>query len=264
MKKINTLFASLSLLFALQLNAQDVTLMTQDMVVQSGQNFQLDVKVADFDVIATVQFAMFWNPAVIEYVGVADFGLPDVNVNENFGEMYTEDGKLRFNWIDPDPLLSGVTLVDGSTIFSVVFKAIGGPAQTSEFTITSDTVFPEMPVEIINSSGDEMNVHIENSTVTMDGVNSTYETRTSDFVLFQNNPNPFTEKTTISFALNQNSDTQLSIYDQAGKVVFEQSKTYTSGPHSVQIDRNLFQSAGSYFFTLKTDNATATRQLVVQ
>jgi hypothetical protein len=263
MKKLNTLFASFALLLSLAVQSQTVTIMTQDMTVNPGENFQLDVQVEDFDVIATVQFAMFWDPTIVEYVGVSDFGLPDLSVDGNFGEMNTADGKLRFNWVDPDPFLSGVTLDDETTIFSIVFKAIGGPGQSTAFEIAEDPVFPPMPVEVVNTSS-EVEVNIINSTITMDGVSSSYETKTSDFVLMQNNPNPFIEKTNISFELNHTSNTQLSIYDHTGKIVFEQSKMYSSGSHTVQIARNLFQSAGSYFYTLKTEHSTATRQLVVQ
>lgn len=264
MKKINTLIAAFALLLSYQLSAQEVTLTTNDMVVTPGNNFQMDVKVADFDDIATAQFAMFWDPAIIEYVGVADFGLPELSASDNFGVMGVEEGKLRFNWIDPDPLLNGVTLDDETVIFSVVFKAVGGAAQSSEFRIDSDMVFPQMPVEVISSIEGELMVNITNSTVTMDGVSSAFETKTNEFVLLQNSPNPFIDETNITFELNHTSNTLLSIHDHTGKKVFEQTKTYSSGSHTVQIARDLFQSAGSYFYTLTTDNATATRQLIVQ
>ena len=54
---------------------------------------------------------MFWDPAVLEYVGVENHSLPSVT-SENLNPMYAEEGRIRFNWVDPDPLFSGVSLVE--------------------------------------------------------------------------------------------------------------------------------------------------------
>lgn len=263
MKKFNTFFFALTLFLSFHVNAQEVTVMTQNMTVEPDATFDLNVQVMDFEVISSVQFAMFWDSDVLEYVGVENFGLPDMSLSGNFFFVDTVPGRLRFSWVDPDPYFNGVTVDDMTTIFSVKMKAIGNPAQSTVFEVTSDPVFPAMPVEIINTTG-EVPVNIENGTIVIAGVSSSFEAVTNDFVLHQNSPNPFADVTNIKFELNRTSNTQLSIYDHAGKVVFEQSKTYASGSHTIQIARDLFQSAGSYFYTLKTENSTATRQLVVR
>ncbi len=120
------------------------------------------------------------------------------------------------------------------------------------------------PVEFYDENDMEVPVEITSGTVTIDGVNASTESITRDFTLYQNSPNPFRTQTNISFYLNQPSQTQLSIHDHSGRVVFERNDDFMSGLHTIQLRRDLFTSAGSYFFTLKTENATATRQLVVQ
>ena len=260
MNKINVFFTFLAFAFALNLNAQTVNISTPDMLVQEGETFQMEVKVADFDLMIALQFAVFWDSDVIEFVGTGDYNLPGLDVNDNFNVM---GSKMRFNWVDTDPTFSGYSLADGESLFTITFKAVGGPAMTSMVEIKGDEANPVFPVEFTAVSG-VVPVNAESGKVTIDGVSASSETITSEFTLFQNSPNPFRTQTNISFQLNQTSQAKIKIYDHSGKTVFEKNALYTSGLHKIQVDRDLFQSAGSYFFTLKTENATATRQLIVQ
>jgi hypothetical protein len=265
MKKSNVLLGLLFFFAAFNLNAQSLMLSTTpDKVVQEGEVFSIDVKVKDFTNIISCQFAIFWDANVLQYIGVNNHSLPDVT-SENVNPMFSNEGMIRFNWVTPDPSFAGFSLNDNMQIFTISFKAIGGPAMQSMVEISGDDN-PDnpFPVEFIDEGDMEVPVNITSGTVTIDGVNASKETVTQDFTLFQNNPNPFRTQTNISFNLNQSSQTQLSIRDQAGKVVYETNGSYTSGLHTIQLSRDLFTSAGSYFFTLKTENATATRQLVVQ
>ena len=264
MKKINVTTLLFFLLFAFGATAQSLELDTKpDKVVQEGEVFSVDVKVDGFVDIVSCQFAVFWNPQVLQYIGVNNHQLPDVN-GDNLNAMDANLGKIRFNWYDPSPMVTGVTLDSDKAIFSLQFKAIGGPAMSSMVEIGADEAIPIFPLEFVDADGVEVTANVLSGRVTIDGVNASKESVTQDFTLFQNNPNPFRTETNISFNLNQKSFAQLSIHDHAGKVVFERSADFATGLHTIQVNRNLFSSAGSYFFTLKTENATATRQLVVQ
>ena len=264
MKKSNVFSLLFLLLFAFSVTAQTLQLDTKpDKVVQEGEVFSVDVKVSDFTEIVSCQFAVFWNPQVLQYIGVNNHNLPDVNA-DNLNAMFANEGKLRFNWYDPSTTVAGVSMDNDEPIFSIQFKAVGGPAMSSMVEVSSDEAIPVFPLEFVNAEGVEVSALIQSGRVTIDGVNASKETITQDFTLFQNNPNPFRTETNISFNLNQSSFAQLSIHDHAGKVVFERYADFAAGLHTIQVSRDLFSSAGSYFFTLKTENATATRQLVVQ
>lgn len=266
MKISNVFVFFLTYLFSIGLNAQTVNLTTPDMTVQQGDYFDMEVRIENFDEIISLQFAVFWDETVLDFQGVTDYNLPEVDIsaNEQNYMLYGHLGKLRFFWFDPDPTFSGVTLDDGTAIFKIQFKAIGSNASTSLVEVAADPDIPPLPLEFVNAAGQEVDIDINVGVVTIDGVNASEESVTQDFTLFQNNPNPFTDLTNISFHLKQSSKTKLSIYDHSGKVVFERNENFTSGLHTIQVNRDLFTSAGSYFFTLKTENATATRQLVVQ
>ncbi len=266
MKNSNVFVFFLACLLSIGLNAQTLNLITPDMTVKQGDVFDMEVRVENFDTIISLQFAVFWDASVIEFQSVKDYNLPEVDIaaNEQNYLMYGHLGKLRFFWFDPDTNFSGVTLDDGTAIFKIQFKAIGSNASTTLVEVASDPDIPPLPLEFVNTSGQEVELDINAGLVTIDGTTSTKESVTQEFTLFQNSPNPFTDLTNISFYLNQSSKAQLSIYDHSGKVVLERVENFARGLHTIQVNRDLFTSAGSYFFTLKTENATATRQLVAQ
>jgi hypothetical protein len=257
MKKNNVFLLLIALFLTLGLHAQQVMLKTPDMTVVPGANIHLDVQVENFDAITGTQFSINWDANVLEYIGVDNFGLPNVSVEGNFGTLDVSQGKLRFAWYQQE--LTGVSLDDMSTIFSVWFKAIGDPNATTQVMITNDPIV----IELVGTQG-MVPFQIDNGTVTIEGPNSSKESVTQDFVLFQNSPNPFTEITYISFNLQNNTQARLSIYDNSGKVVFQQNRDFNAGLNKIPVSRDLFQSSGSYFYTLETKKAIATRQLIAQ
>jgi len=70
-------------------------------------------------------------------------------------------------------------------------------------------------------------------------------------------PNPFSEKTTISYELPARADVSISIYDVQGKrVAFWSENTKNTGLHSVEWQRNETENAGSslYFCQIFVNN----------
>ncbi len=257
MKKFYLLLVVLTLFALGTLAAQEVVLKTPDLEVDPDETFSLDLQVEDFELITGLQFSVNWDPEVLEFVNVDNFGLPGLTTEGNFGTMQVDQGILRFAWFHQE--LTGVTLPDMSTVFSVKFKVVGDPNTNTQVTITNEPIV----VEVVSTSG-MLPFNIQNGTVTVMGPNAANETISTDFVLYQNSPNPFSEVSYIRFDLNKSTQTHLSIYDQTGRVVYTESAYYSAGSHAIPIERNLFQSAGTYVYTLQTANGTATRQLVVQ
>jgi len=261
MKKFNIYSTILAFLFSSALVAQDVTLKTPDMVVAPGDNIHVDVQVENFNLIAGLQFSTNWNQNVLEYIGVDNFGLPNMSTAGNFGTTEVEAGILRFSWFDQAQ--TGVTLSDMQSIYSIWYKVVGEPGTNAQLTISNSPIEIEITTNVDDSTV-VLPVIVENGDITIQDPNASTETYTLDFVLFQNSPNPFTNITYINFDLNRSTQAHLSIYDNTGKVVYENSEYYSSGSHSIPIRRNLFQSAGTYLYSLRTDQGTATRQMIIQ
>jgi subtilisin family serine protease len=82
-------------------------------------------------------------------------------------------------------------------------------------------------------------------------------------MLAQNYPNPFNPRTTISFALEEEADVTLEIFDAAGRLVatlLEESKGI--GRHAVEFDASRL-SSGVYFYRLRAGDFVQQRKMVL-
>ncbi|MBT8231051.1 MAG: T9SS type A sorting domain-containing protein, partial [Bacteroidia bacterium] len=84
-----------------------------------------------------------------------------------------------------------------------------------------------------------------------------------EFVLYQNEPNPFTEYTMISFEMPQGGSATLSFFDVTGKVLKVIQGNYEAGYNSVKVSDEDLDVPGMIYYKLQTGEHTATRHMVV-
>ncbi len=75
-------------------------------------------------------------------------------------------------------------------------------------------------------------------------------------------PNPFSETTTVYFNLTNSSDVTIAITDVTGKVVEYNTKTYSAGSNSLDIEKGNLAS-GLYFLTIQAEGKVGYQKLVV-
>jgi hypothetical protein len=83
------------------------------------------------------------------------------------------------------------------------------------------------------------------------------------FELYQNQPNPFVEKTFIGFNLPEATTATLTVYDAQGKALTTQKGQFNKGFNQVAIDRASLKGAGLVYYTLETATETATRKMIM-
>ena len=83
------------------------------------------------------------------------------------------------------------------------------------------------------------------------------------FQLKQNYPNPFNPTTTISFALPEESNVKLTVYNVLGKKVTELANgMYERGVHNIHFDASRFAS-GQYFYRINAGKHHDIKKMVV-
>ena len=110
-----------------------------------GAVVRATVVVSGFRKVTTAQFAMAWDPAVLRYTGVGDFGVRGLSEG-NFGGARIGDGILSVSWDDPET--TGATLVDGGCLFTLSFEVVGGIGSTSPLAFVDQPTPREATVEL--------------------------------------------------------------------------------------------------------------------
>jgi len=90
-----------------------------------------------------------------------------------------------------------------------------------------------------------------------------YVTNFDDYVLFQNSPNPFSDKTAISFLIPHSHFVEIEIFDIKLNPIKTLVKEYfNNGKHTVILDANDIQP-GIYFYRMKAGNFVSVKKMIV-
>ncbi len=92
-----------------------------------GQTVTIPVAVGGFREVNGVQFTLEWDPAVLEFATVGEFGLPGLGAG-NFNPQ-TVQGRLAFCW--EDPAAGSQTLDRKTVLFVIQFAIVGKPGTAS-------------------------------------------------------------------------------------------------------------------------------------
>ena len=82
------------------------------------------------------------------------------------------------------------------------------------------------------------------------------------FELYQNQPNPFVNKTFVGFYLPEAAEATLSVYDETGRVVYQQKGQFAKGENSISLDRALINTTGILYYKLETATDSATKKMI--
>jgi hypothetical protein len=87
-----------------------------------------------------------------------------------------------------------------------------------------------------------------------------------DFVLEQNQPNPFNPTTIISYELTSESNVKLKVFDLIGKEIATLVDTYQSpGRYKVEFNASNYQNitSGIYFYKLETNKYSDVKKMII-
>ena len=215
---------------------------TDNKAVKAGETFEMSFRVSQSD-IAGFQFTLGFNREMVELMDIRnDNGLMN---SEHFGVF--EDA-ITTSWngeIDEN------STVSDQTMFTIVFKARKNVETREILRIGSFRTIAEG----YNKNGDLMDIALS--------YNDGSVTTANSFELYQNEPNPFSNGTVISFSLPESSATKLSIVDASGRVLWVTERIFNKGFNAVQIQQDIFPCEGIYFYMLENEQYTATKKMVL-
>src|SRR6187551_925173 len=92
-----------------------------------GDTICIPVTVENFNLINIIQFEIYWNSSVLDYIEVTNPGTPSVNPNSDFNLS----GPNALKFIPLGFPITGESLPDGTVLFEICFRVVGFPGSTS-------------------------------------------------------------------------------------------------------------------------------------
>ena len=262
MKQTGKFFLLVAFLFTSIATAQaQPSFILPNLTVDQGTSFNVDMTVASFEDIITMQFTVEWNPAVLQFQEVEDFGLTDLDLPD-FGvsPSLVEQGKLTLAW-SPEVPINGFSLEDSTILFSIKFLPIGNAGDTTSIVFSDDPTLRE----IADSSLSPIeNVGYESGFVTVMGPSSVVVLGNNKEAIsnLKSFPNPFTTSTQFQFELRQPTQVNLTIQNVHGQVIFEETNTFSAGPNILTFDNDVFLEKGIYYLNMKAPDFSVTQKWI--
>ena len=85
----------------------------------------------------------------------------------------------------------------------------------------------------------------------------------SQFILYQNEPNPFKEVTEIKFYLPEKQDITLSFYGPDGTKIYSILDELDEGEHSYKVSADQFEGASVVYYQLSSELFNASNKMII-
>lgn len=194
------------------------------------------------------QFTLEYDPTALEIVEIIPGDLPNLYPEENFHLYDERSGFITTVWNEYGESANSKEM----TLFTL-------RCTTKQAGNIKDWVYLSSRVtqaEAYTQDGEPEQINLSFFTENSTNVSTNFE-------LFQNRPNPWNNSTIIPFQLDAGTNTRLTVYDMAGKRVYEVAEYFTEGYHEISIRRNDLPAIGLFYYTLEAGDQRATRKMVL-
>jgi hypothetical protein len=218
-----------------------LVLQMPDMELIAGETYQIPLCALNMIDVEGFQFTIAMN------------GIDFRDVRHGFIDITSDHvgrhrGAITMSWGTVVP----VTRSSEDVLFTVEIVAKQNGQLSEMLEINSDIT--EAESYTMNAGGEEM----------MDVLLKFWDARTGhDYVLFQNEPNPYSGQTKIGCYFPNATSATLTLFDMQGTRVYEIEDHFSQGYHNVLINRENLNGSGTYFYILQSADFIATKKMVL-
>ncbi|MFN0035948.1 MAG: cohesin domain-containing protein, partial [Saprospiraceae bacterium] len=218
--------------------------------VQAGETVTIPFKSVDFVNAQAYQMTIAFDPEVFELQDILPGVLPGLSQGD-FGTSNLADGLISTLWIGGKPM----SLNDNETLFSLTFKALENVSNLSNVLHSSSDITEALA---IGQGGDSMPIDFEFVSSVATG-----EVESKAFALYQNQPNPFTAETNISFRLPEAGRATLRVFSAEGRVVKMVVGEFAEGINSITFRKDELGSNGVFYYELETPKFSDRKKMIL-
>jgi len=210
----------------------------------------------DFSEILAYQFDILFSPNDMEFLEVVPGNLAGITPDK-FGQTFLNDGILTAIWYDPTGNIEGTTIEDGDILFSLKFKNNAPQLALAERIQTGSS---SLPSNGYTKNREALNIQ----TTYAETVTNVQETTAQTIRLYEAQPNPFADKSVLSFDLTNRQNVTIEIFDAAGRVLQKIEKDFASGFHQIPVNGIDLNGKGIYYYTFQTEDFYEVKKLIYQ
>ena len=215
---------------------------------KTGENeFYLEFLAKDFEQISAFQFDLLFEKNKMQLVEIKENQL-----NVKHGNRLLDEGVITFIWFDS--AIEGQTLKEKTSLFRIYFTG-----KMEDISLVDDIQIVEKITPAVAYS------YLGIPQVLSFSILEKTEKIVSNqsILVYQNQPNPFSKNTRISFEMRREENVQVEVVDQNGKVFFELEENFSKGIHHLDFNGNDFSSAGIYYYTFTTSTNRIVKKMIV-
>ena len=267
---INTFMGLLLLLTTAVAHGQilDISILPAQPSGIVGEPLTVVVRANKFEGIAGMQFPITYDASKFKFNSINTLppDLPDFIFNQATGNPplcpggslppcnssigNPSPGKLTVLWFNS--IGTGSYLEPNTTLFQIEFTVLA--TGVSNIFVTPNTA---PLIDIIGSN----NVP---ATFIYDIPTPSKEPSKSNALVIKAAPNPFSEKTNLTFNIEKTGEIQLIITDIVGRICYEEKKYLDYGIHGTEIANSELPSSGMYFIHLFSNGQHSVYPIVLQ
>ncbi|MCB9324737.1 MAG: T9SS type A sorting domain-containing protein [Lewinellaceae bacterium] len=229
-------------------NDNELLFTTDNHQLTAGEFIDIPVSSSNFEDIVSFQMGLAIEAGKLGFV---EF-LPGDNPNFSATAAAFSENELRISWFNNQGTSS--TVSPEEVLFTIRLQALQNIDDLNGLVAVSNHAITSVAHTV---AGEAWDVSFQ-----FNGVTATSDPTIDSFKLFQNEPNPFSDKTTIRFTLPASMEAELIIHDSYGRTLRQFNGQFTRGENSVHLsDLNL--ESGVYFYSLRAGNYADTRSMVI-
>jgi hypothetical protein len=213
----------------------ELTLDFADQVYAEGDFVEMTLSSEQASALAGMQFALQFDG--LELVDLAG---KDLEIADNNFALIADD-VMSFSW-------NSLSNVNAQDLMTIKYRATKSGRLSESITLASTT---------------NAEAYIGGALTTIPVTLSGQDNSEHEFVLYQNNPNPFRGMTTISFNLPSESPVTITVTDVTGKLVYAEEGVFQKGMNSLDFNTQGWNASGLLYYTIETDNHSATNKMIV-
>jgi len=222
----------------------------------SNQVINLPVYADNFTNLSGIQMTINWDNNYFEFVGVSS----DI-AGFFFGENFTEGGDLTVVWSTGN--IDGESINSDQPLFTIQLLPASDYQVSTDLFITSDIT----RAEAYTNELDALDIVLNNSEIEINPMATDISDNMLDGLNLNCHPNPFADNVKIEFALQNNTDASIQIFNNLGEIVYSNTSEFSTGLNQLIWDGNDSNGnrlpAGTYYLKLFADESFDIQKLVI-